>query len=276
MVVRVTNKKIITQIVYSTLAGDKVMAEAHSTELTKYGMTAGQTSYPAAYATGLLLARRILKKLKLDKHYEGNDKVDGKDYNVSVNPSCNFKPFTVILDIGLRRPTVGARVFGAMKGASDGGLNVPHSVKKFPGFTKKGKEYDGVKARADKYIPEEHLDRIMGVHIDGYMKVLKEKSEEAYTKQFSQWDKCLKNNGVESVEDMMQKVFKAIRENPDKDASDKKSYKPTFANDDKTLVKTKKGQYKRNVKLTKEQRDQNLAKKIETIKEQIQKLESAA
>jgi large subunit ribosomal protein L5e len=42
------------------------MAKADSSELAKYGLTAGLSNYSAAYATGLLLARRILKSLKLD------------------------------------------------------------------------------------------------------------------------------------------------------------------------------------------------------------------
>jgi len=46
------------------------------------------------------------------------------------------KPFRAILDYGVRRITTGNRIFGAMKGAVDGGLNVPHSVKRFPGFKK--------------------------------------------------------------------------------------------------------------------------------------------
>jgi len=37
------------------------------------------------------------------------------------------------LDIGLARTTTGARIFGAMKGAADGGIDIPHSVKRFPG-----------------------------------------------------------------------------------------------------------------------------------------------
>ena len=38
------------------------------------------------------------------------------------------------LDVGLTRTTTGNRVFGAMKGAADGGLKIPHSVKRFPGL----------------------------------------------------------------------------------------------------------------------------------------------
>lgn len=65
LVARITNSKVITQIVYSTLGGDKILAQALSTELTKYGLTTGLTSYSAAYATGLLLARKVLHQLKL-------------------------------------------------------------------------------------------------------------------------------------------------------------------------------------------------------------------
>ena len=34
--------------------------------------------------------------------------------------------FRCYLDVGLMRTTTGARVFGAMKGTVDGGLNIPH------------------------------------------------------------------------------------------------------------------------------------------------------
>lgn len=60
LVARITNSKVITQIVYSTLAGDRVLCTANSTDLKKFGLTAGLTSYSAAYATGLLLARKVL------------------------------------------------------------------------------------------------------------------------------------------------------------------------------------------------------------------------
>jgi len=36
----------------------------------------------------------------------------------------------------LTRITTGNKVFGAMKGAVDAGVHIPHSVKKFPGFQK--------------------------------------------------------------------------------------------------------------------------------------------
>lgn len=50
--------------------------------------------------------------------------------------------FRCYLDVGLARTTTGARVFGAMKGAVDGGLNVPHSLKRFPGYDAEAKKFN--------------------------------------------------------------------------------------------------------------------------------------
>ena len=36
--------------------------------------------------------------------------------------------FRCFLDVGLARTTTGARIFGAMKGAVDGGLDIPHRL----------------------------------------------------------------------------------------------------------------------------------------------------
>jgi large subunit ribosomal protein L5e len=41
--------------------GDVVLCAAESDELKRFGLTAGLTNYSAAYSTGLLLARRLLK-----------------------------------------------------------------------------------------------------------------------------------------------------------------------------------------------------------------------
>lgn len=42
----------------------------------------GLTNYAASYCTGLLLARRLLKKLGLDSLYLGATEVTGDEYNV--------------------------------------------------------------------------------------------------------------------------------------------------------------------------------------------------
>lgn len=39
-------------------------------------------------------------------------------------------------------PPCSNRVFGCMKGAADGGLDVPHNEKRFPGYDRDTKSYD--------------------------------------------------------------------------------------------------------------------------------------
>lgn len=133
LIVRLSNKDITCQIAYSRIVGDKVVCAAYSHELPQYGVKTGLTNYAAAYCTGLLVARRILQKLGLDSLYAGCTEVTGDEYNVEAlddGPGA----FRCFLDVGLNRTTTGARIFGALKGAVDGGLNIPHSVKRFPGY----------------------------------------------------------------------------------------------------------------------------------------------
>lgn len=82
LVVRRTNTKIIAQIIFSTLKGDHVMTSASSLELKNHGLSAGLTNYAAAYATGLLVARRLLAMKKMDNMFVGQQKVDGKMFSV--------------------------------------------------------------------------------------------------------------------------------------------------------------------------------------------------
>lgn len=142
------------------------MASADSAELKKFGLTAGLTNYASAYATGLLLARRLLKTLKMDKFYEGNKKIDGEYFDVEDSKNPERRPFFAVLDIGLVRSTLGNRVFGALKGACDGGLHIPHNTKRFPGFKIDAEKKESYNAGA-------HRDRIFGAHVDKYMNELK-------------------------------------------------------------------------------------------------------
>lgn len=64
-VARISNKYVTCQVVYSTMTGDVVMESAHSSELPRYGVKVGLANYAACYCTGLLLARRVLTKLKV-------------------------------------------------------------------------------------------------------------------------------------------------------------------------------------------------------------------
>jgi len=209
LVVRFSNKDITCQIAYARIEGDVILAAAYAHELPRYGVKVGLTNYASAYATGLLLARRLLKKLKLDAVYTGVKEVNGAEYNVEDQEG---KPgaFQCYLDVGLARTSTGAKVFGAMKGAADGGLNVPHSVKRFPGYDGDKKEF-----KADV-----HRKHIMGLNIANYMKELQGDDEDAYKKQFSKYIA----NGItaDSVEALYKKAHAAIKADPEAKKSEKK------------------------------------------------------
>jgi large subunit ribosomal protein L5e len=201
LIVRATNRDVICQVAYPRMSGDVVICAAYAHELPKFGVKVGLTNYAAHYCTGLLLARRLLAKMKLDKLYEGQKEVDGDEYN--VEPADDGPgPFRCFLDTGLTRTTTGNKVFGALKGAVDGGLDIPHSTKRFPGYD----------TDEDKFDAETHCKYIFGGNVAEYMDKLKEDDEEAYGKQFSQYVK----NGVdsESLEAMYEKAHDAIRANP--------------------------------------------------------------
>lgn len=208
--VRFTNSDVICQVIYATLAGDVVVAAAYSHELPLYGLSVGLTNYAAAYATGLLLARRLLKKFGLDEKYEGNTGDVGEDYNVDANDE-GPRPFVALLDTGLKRTSTGSKVFAALKGALDGGLDVPHSEKRFVGFDPESKELDSEVLR--KYI--------LGGHVAEYMEAMKEEEPEKYEAHFSRYIKA----GVEAdgLEDLYTKVHAAIRADPEAKKKERKA-----------------------------------------------------
>ncbi|CAJ0608037.1 unnamed protein product [Cylicocyclus nassatus] len=105
LVARFTNKDIVAQIVYSKIEGDVVVTAAYSHELRHYGVKVGLTNYAAAYATGLLLARRHLKNLELDNVFAGQDEVNGEYF--IVEEENGRRPFKAVLDVGLSRTTTG-------------------------------------------------------------------------------------------------------------------------------------------------------------------------
>ena len=133
-VVRTSNKYVYVQIVEAQPFGDVVRASASSKELAKLGWKGGTGNLPSAYLTGALAGRRALAK-----------GVKG-----------------AILDIGLRPSTKGSRLYAALKGLADAGLEVPHSEKILPS-----------------------TDRLGGAHIAEYAKSLLSESGDVYKKRFS-------------------------------------------------------------------------------------------
>ena len=63
-----------------------------------------------------------------------------------------------------------------------GGIDIPHSTKRFPGYDDESKEFSA----------DVHRKHIFGIHVADYMNHLLEEDEDAYNKQFSQFIK----NGI--------------------------------------------------------------------------------
>jgi large subunit ribosomal protein L5e len=200
-VVRVSNRDIVAQIAYSKIDGDHIMAAAYAHELKNYGMSVGLTNYAASYAVGLLAARRLLTSLKLADKYKGNSKVDGNDYNVE-EMTDGPRPFRAFLDVGLHRTTTGSKVFAALKGATDGGIEIPHSPSRFVGYNKEEKAL-----KAD--LLRKH---IFGGHVSDYMKHLRDDNNPKFLRHFGEYIKA----GIkpEDIEKKWAAVHKAIRDSP--------------------------------------------------------------
>lgn len=250
LVVRFSNRDITCQVAYSRIEGDMILCSAYSHELPNYGIKVGLGNYAAAYCTGLLLARRLLKKLGLDQLYVGCTEVTGEEFNVEAvedGPGA----FRCYLDVGLMRTTTGARVFGAMKGAVDGGLNIPHSTKRFPGYDAESKEFDA----------ETHRKHIFGQHVADYMRQLAEEDDEAYKRQFSQYIKL--NIDPDAIEGIYKNAHAQIRANPERKTKERDASK---------IVKKR---FNR-AKLSLSERKNRIAQKKESFKKKIETGDVAA
>lgn len=168
------------------------MASADSQELKKFGVDAGLTNYASAYATGLLVARRLLTTIGLADTYQGVPEISGELFDVYEKgvKEGSKRPFKAVLDVGLVRTTTGNRVFGALKGAVDGGLFIPHNEKRFPGYHiekvaaatgKRGKVVESGPATG-VFNAKEHRDHIFGQHVQTYMDLLKKENKDRHKK----------------------------------------------------------------------------------------------
>lgn len=108
LVIRKTNRYIIAQIIASDTAQDKVVAGMNSNVLLSKGLpkeSAGSLkSLGAAYLTGFLLGKKALE--------------------------AGIK--NAILDAGMHIHVKNSRIYAALKGVVDAGLNVPHNPEVLP------------------------------------------------------------------------------------------------------------------------------------------------
>jgi len=244
LVVRITNRDVIAQVVHAKVAGDDVIQAAYSHELPAFGIAHGLTNYAAAYATGLLVARRTLAKLGIADKFEGAKEATGEYAAVRTKKEDQGDdekrfPFKAILDVGLARTTTGARVFGVMKGAVDGGIAVPHRPNRFPGFNSAKSTLD---AKA-------HRDRIFGKHVADYLKQVKEEVAANPDEKLTQFAKVIGAKVAPAdIEGIYKKAHAAIRADPkktlpkkEKKAGERKVFgtKPTTRSDKSAAAKKK-------------------------------------
>ena len=151
-------------------------------------------SLETAFNVDLYFKSQVLKKMNLDGVYQGQTEVDGEHFMIE-DTDDGPGAFRACLDVGLARTTTGAKVFGAMKGAADGGIEIPHSEKRFPGYDKEASEFNA----------EVHRNHIFGKHVADYMESLMADDEDAYKRQFSRFIK----NGI-TADGVSKKIFSAI------------------------------------------------------------------
>jgi len=212
LVVRFTNTDVIVQIIYAKLDGDFVLTAAYSHELTKYGIKVGLTNWAAAYTTGLLAARRVLTKLGLADKYEGITEPDGIVAPIEELEDAP-RPFKAFLDVGLKRTSTGSKVFAALKGASDGGIFIPHGENRFPGYDTESKKLDSEVLR--KYI--------YGGHVAEYMRILQGDDDDKFKRQFSKFVEA--GIGADDLENIYKAAHAKIRADPVFKPKEKKDYK---------------------------------------------------
>jgi large subunit ribosomal protein L5e len=135
-----------------------------------------------------------------------------------------------------------------MKGASDGGLHIPHSEKRFPGYDIESKELDAETLR--KYI--------FAGHVAEYMETLADDDEERYKSQFQGYiDDEIEADGLE---ELYTDAHKQIREDPWKKADDEDEGEKKTKEEWKAESKKYRSQ-----KSTLEERRERVAKKIQTL-----------
>jgi len=255
LVVRFTNTRVICQVVYSTILGDRCVAACDSKELERYGIPVGHKNYAAAYATGLLIARRTLDKYGLADKFKGKETIDGEEYHVESENEDEEgpRPFKAILDVGLQRTCVGARLWGALKGAADGGLHVPHNTKNFPGY--KAPEDKGGEA---EYDAEAHKERIFGGHVKDYMEQLAEEDATKYEAHFAKFIGA--SIDADGLEGMYKAAHDKIRASPKAEPKAKKNV--THTRKGNQISDSTGKEHKRSVKLTLKQRRKKVEIKI--------------
>jgi large subunit ribosomal protein L18 len=130
IVFRKTNKYILGQYVTSREAQDKIETGVNSKDLLEHGwpkeFEGSLKSIPAAYLTGFLLGKKMIKEKKEKK---------------------------VVVDFGMIRALHKSKIYSFLKGLIDAGLEIKHDKKVFP-------EEDRIKGKNLKKDFSKHFESI--------------------------------------------------------------------------------------------------------------------
>ena len=117
-VVRVSNTQVICQLVSYNPSGDIILQSVNGKSLTdsySWPEDASKKSIPACYVAGYALGKKAISG--------GNHEA--------------------VLDIGLAASSPGSRVFSALKGMIDAGLDIPHGTSVLPSEDRLGGKHIG-------------------------------------------------------------------------------------------------------------------------------------
>ncbi|MFW9928761.1 MAG: 50S ribosomal protein L18 [Candidatus Thorarchaeota archaeon] len=154
IVIRRSNRNIMLQLISSHVEGDRTYLTVNSRELEQYQWQGSTSNLPASYLTGFLFGKKIQTKGLAKDEF--------------------------ILDIGLARKFYGSKIFTALKGAVDAGLDIKYSEEIFPSD-----------------------NRIKGEHIAEYAKMLSKENKDKYNQIFSKYK-------PEKLPEMFEKVKNSI------------------------------------------------------------------
>jgi large subunit ribosomal protein L18 len=141
LVVRLSSRNIVVQLVEYQPKGDKVVFAASTKNIEKLGWLGSRTSIPAAYLLGYLLSKKASSKIK-----------------------------TAIFDIGKRRSILHSRAYAVLKGVIDGGIDIPAEESIFPSQDRiEGKH---IKAYAEKLAKEDKpkYEKLFSLYIKNKLK----------------------------------------------------------------------------------------------------------
>ena len=99
MIIRKSLTNTYVQLIKFEPDGDKVIAAGSGKDIKKAGWKHNTGNLPSAYLIGLFTGKKCLQKGIKD----------------------------AVLDIGMQENVAGSRVYAALKGVVDAGLNIPHS-----------------------------------------------------------------------------------------------------------------------------------------------------